>query len=199
MSKHDIKESEGNIFNPVFKENVQRRDHPGSCALASVVHKMRCNRHSRWTRFVCRLTTNNREWFGVIEEFIPFHQIWYQYIESKPNKPPFYREPFQIYSLLWKNIQFPHPSKLYCPDGSITNKNKNYSVNYIAPYRRQSNWLNPWRSSWQTHICLKELTTQSTFKCFHSAANWPQACNLWCLILHQRNNSGPCYQINILL
>ena len=32
--KHDIKESEGNIFNPIFKENVQGREHPGSGAFA---------------------------------------------------------------------------------------------------------------------------------------------------------------------
>ena len=32
--KHDIKESEGNMFNPIFKENVQGRKHPGSCAFA---------------------------------------------------------------------------------------------------------------------------------------------------------------------
>ena len=30
--KHYIKESEGNMFNPVFKENVQEWRHPGSCA-----------------------------------------------------------------------------------------------------------------------------------------------------------------------
>ena len=32
--KHDIKESKGNMFNPIFKENVQGRKHPGSCAFA---------------------------------------------------------------------------------------------------------------------------------------------------------------------
>ena len=32
--KHDIKESEGNMFNPIFKKNVQGRKHPGSCAFA---------------------------------------------------------------------------------------------------------------------------------------------------------------------
>ena len=32
--KHDTKESEGNMFNPIFKENVQGRKHPGSCAFA---------------------------------------------------------------------------------------------------------------------------------------------------------------------
>ena len=31
--KQDIKESKGNIFNPFFKENVQGRKKPGSCAL----------------------------------------------------------------------------------------------------------------------------------------------------------------------
>ena len=31
-SKHDIKESEGNMFNPIFKGNVQGRKHPGRCA-----------------------------------------------------------------------------------------------------------------------------------------------------------------------
>ena len=30
--KHDIKESEGNMFNPIFKENVQGWKHPRSCA-----------------------------------------------------------------------------------------------------------------------------------------------------------------------
>ena len=30
--KHDIKDSKGNMFNPIFKENVQGRKHPGSCA-----------------------------------------------------------------------------------------------------------------------------------------------------------------------
>ena len=29
-----IKESEGNMFNPIFKKNVQGRKHPGSCAYA---------------------------------------------------------------------------------------------------------------------------------------------------------------------
>ena len=32
--KHDIKESKGNVFNPIFKENVQGQKHPGSCAFA---------------------------------------------------------------------------------------------------------------------------------------------------------------------
>ena len=32
--KHDIKESKGNMLNPIFKENVQRQKHPGSCAFA---------------------------------------------------------------------------------------------------------------------------------------------------------------------
>ena len=32
--QHDINESEGNMFNPIFKENVQGRKHPGSCAFA---------------------------------------------------------------------------------------------------------------------------------------------------------------------
>ena len=31
-SKHDIKESEGNMFNPIFKGNVQGQKHPGRCA-----------------------------------------------------------------------------------------------------------------------------------------------------------------------
>ena len=30
--KYDIKEYEGNMFNPVFKENVQGWKHPGNCA-----------------------------------------------------------------------------------------------------------------------------------------------------------------------
>ena len=32
--EHDIKESEGNMFNPIFKENVQGQTNPGSCAFA---------------------------------------------------------------------------------------------------------------------------------------------------------------------
>ena len=32
--KHDIKETKGNMFNPVFQENVPGRKHPGSCAFA---------------------------------------------------------------------------------------------------------------------------------------------------------------------
>ena len=32
--KHDTKESKGNVFNPIFKENVQGWKHPGSCAFA---------------------------------------------------------------------------------------------------------------------------------------------------------------------
>ena len=32
--KHDIKESKGNTFNPIFKENFQRRKHTGSCGIA---------------------------------------------------------------------------------------------------------------------------------------------------------------------
>ena len=32
--KHDIKESKGNMFSPIFKENVQGQTHPGSCAFA---------------------------------------------------------------------------------------------------------------------------------------------------------------------
>ena len=28
--KHDIKESKGNMFNPIFKQNVQMQKHPGS-------------------------------------------------------------------------------------------------------------------------------------------------------------------------
>ena len=33
-SKRDIQESEGNMFNPIFKGNVQGRKHPGRCAFA---------------------------------------------------------------------------------------------------------------------------------------------------------------------
>ena len=32
--KHDIKESKGNMFNPIFKENVQGQKHQRSCAFA---------------------------------------------------------------------------------------------------------------------------------------------------------------------
>ena len=32
--KHDIKDSEGNMFNPISKENVQGWKHPGSCTFA---------------------------------------------------------------------------------------------------------------------------------------------------------------------
>ena len=32
--KYDIKESKGNMFNPIFKENVQWQKHPGSCVFA---------------------------------------------------------------------------------------------------------------------------------------------------------------------
>ena len=32
--KHGIKESKWNMFNPIFKENVQGRKHPRSCAFA---------------------------------------------------------------------------------------------------------------------------------------------------------------------
>ena len=32
--KHDIKESEGDMFNPIFKENVQGRKHPRGRAFA---------------------------------------------------------------------------------------------------------------------------------------------------------------------
>ena len=32
--RHDIEESEGNKFNPIFKDDVQGQKHPGSCALA---------------------------------------------------------------------------------------------------------------------------------------------------------------------
>ena len=32
--KHDIKESKGNMLNPIFKENAQGQKHPGSCAFA---------------------------------------------------------------------------------------------------------------------------------------------------------------------
>ena len=32
--KHDIKESKGNMLDPIFKENVQERKHQGSCAFA---------------------------------------------------------------------------------------------------------------------------------------------------------------------
>ena len=30
--KHDIKESKGNMLNPIFNESVQGQKHPGSCA-----------------------------------------------------------------------------------------------------------------------------------------------------------------------
>ena len=30
--KHDIKESKGNMFNPILKDNVQGQKHPGSYA-----------------------------------------------------------------------------------------------------------------------------------------------------------------------
>ena len=32
--KHDINESEVNMFNPIFKENSEGRKHPESCAFA---------------------------------------------------------------------------------------------------------------------------------------------------------------------
>ena len=32
--KHEIKVFEGNVFHPIFRENVQGRKHPGSCAFA---------------------------------------------------------------------------------------------------------------------------------------------------------------------
>ena len=32
--KHGIKESKGNMFNPIFKESVQGQKHLGSCAFA---------------------------------------------------------------------------------------------------------------------------------------------------------------------
>ena len=32
--KYDIRDSKGNMFNPIFKENVQGWKHPGSCAFA---------------------------------------------------------------------------------------------------------------------------------------------------------------------
>ena len=35
-SKHGIKEPEGNMFNPIFKGNVQVRKHPGMCAFAEL-------------------------------------------------------------------------------------------------------------------------------------------------------------------
>ena len=34
ITEHDIKESKGNMFNPLFKENVQGKKHPGNCAFA---------------------------------------------------------------------------------------------------------------------------------------------------------------------
>ena len=33
-SKHDTKESEGNMFNPIFKENVLGQKHPASSVVA---------------------------------------------------------------------------------------------------------------------------------------------------------------------
>ena len=33
-SKYDIKEAEGNMFNPKLKGNVQERKHPGRCAFS---------------------------------------------------------------------------------------------------------------------------------------------------------------------
>ena len=35
--KYDIIESEGNVFNPIFKANVQGRKHTGNCAFAEPV------------------------------------------------------------------------------------------------------------------------------------------------------------------
>ena len=34
LCKHDIKESKGNMINPSFKGNIQRRKHPGGFAFA---------------------------------------------------------------------------------------------------------------------------------------------------------------------
>ena len=34
QSKHDIKESEGNMFNPMFKEDFQGQKHPRRCVVA---------------------------------------------------------------------------------------------------------------------------------------------------------------------
>ena len=54
--KHDIKESEGNMYNPIYKENVRRRKHPGSCTFAEQVTETMINTlnpnilngHRRW-------------------------------------------------------------------------------------------------------------------------------------------------------
>ena len=34
VCKHDIKESKGNVFNPIFKDNDQGQKHPESCVFA---------------------------------------------------------------------------------------------------------------------------------------------------------------------
>ena len=33
-AKHEIKESEGNMFNPIFKDDLQGQKHPGRCVIA---------------------------------------------------------------------------------------------------------------------------------------------------------------------
>ena len=48
-SKRDIKESEGNVFNRIFKENVQWRKHPGGAHLQNqnyLVTEKSCS--SKW-------------------------------------------------------------------------------------------------------------------------------------------------------
>ena len=45
--KHDIKESKGNTFNPIFKENVQGQKHPGSCVFAERELSTSCIVHEK--------------------------------------------------------------------------------------------------------------------------------------------------------
>ena len=45
--KHDMNESEGNMFNPIFKENVQGRKHVGTFAYAEPeLHSYRKPKHA---------------------------------------------------------------------------------------------------------------------------------------------------------
>ena len=57
QSKHDIKQSEGNISNSIFKGNVQGRKHPGRCACAEP--ELLCFRKSK--RVVCNNNNNGHK------------------------------------------------------------------------------------------------------------------------------------------
>ena len=78
--KHDIKESKGNMFNPIFKENVQGQKHPGICVFAEPELLMLCVTTVHYSAKMVSYTADqwlNQWWsYDVPTLQWPYSPIW---------------------------------------------------------------------------------------------------------------------------